>query len=257
MINSDSEAKLELFIKSRLRLNFSGPSFHIYYGSTGPPDATLANSSNTSFLFYDQNSYEDQAIISIDDCIPIHSSIDSSVALQLPTVYWALGSFQQIGFELGEVLIVIGDHPFKGIFSLMAKWHGALQVIDFHNTLYNSKDDNHISFEGPSISEIVNKFKAIGINTVFLDFSGKPDLIELLFSQIPQWGRCILAGHYSQPITIDYYNDIHRKGVNVFSIDFDFSQLFNDNTRNQEILLRSLKILMNKNFGQQILSLRL
>jgi threonine dehydrogenase-like Zn-dependent dehydrogenase len=54
-----------------------------------------------------------------------------------------------------------------------------------------------------------------------IDLSGRPETIDLLLEVVPRWGRVMLAGRTRQPLTVDFYNNVHRKGVLLLTSIFD------------------------------------
>jgi hypothetical protein len=66
--------------------------------------------------------------------------------------------------------------------------------------------------------------ECVGVGVV--DLAGRGDVLDVLFEAIPAWTRVLLAGYETAPVTIDVYNNVHKKGVTIHPFIFDPRTLF-------------------------------
>ena len=61
---------------------------------------------------------------------------------------------------------------------------------------------------------------------VSIDVSGRASVIDILLETIPMFGRLLLAGPVGDALTIDYYKNVHRKGIVLATTVLEPAQAF-------------------------------
>jgi hypothetical protein len=64
------------------------------------------------------------------------------------------------------------------------------------------------------------------VGVAAIDASGKAEVTDVIFETLPRWGRLLLAAQRPTPINIDFYNNVHRKGIDMRGCSFDPLQVF-------------------------------
>jgi threonine dehydrogenase-like Zn-dependent dehydrogenase len=112
----------------------------------------------------------------------------------------ALEAWDELGLELGEAALIAGDGPTARIFATAAGYRGACPVVQ-------------VGADGKGLPGAEELAGMAGVAAV--DLSGRADTVDALLEALPEGARLMLAGDDSEPQTIDYYGNIHRKGVHL------------------------------------------
>lgn len=195
----------------------------------------------------------DQDLVECDclQCIPVPSTLTPQKAVLLPPLIFALRVWERLGLELGEAAIYTAGSSLSSIIGQVAAWRGAIPVIQLGKEEENDSNLNPVEFiatddvEG-SIRLLSKRIKnKPGLAVV--ELSGNPEIIDIILEIIPKWGRIMCASHSGSPLTIDFYNNIHRKGVTVQSYAYGRHSLLLDNTVGlHEQIDQACKILSNE-----------
>jgi len=84
-----------------------------------------------------------------------------------------------------------------------------------------------------------------------VDLSGRADVIDVLLEVIPRWGRLLLAGPAGTPVTIDYYRNVHRKGIVFATTVLEPSRVFDAHSDVRSQVARACAILGNSRMAAQ------
>jgi threonine dehydrogenase-like Zn-dependent dehydrogenase len=147
---------------------------------------------------------------------------DTETTSLLPHLAVALQAWSELGLELGEAAVVSGQGPFAGLLLLVATWRGGTPVLG-----WTSAEDNPFRVGAPGTEsgtplEIIRATASAQPGFAAVDVGGNPGQIDVLLDAAPRFGRILLAAERMPPLTLDYYNNIHRKGVALLTRRFDF-----------------------------------
>ena len=151
-------------------------------------------------------------------------NLEQETAAVVPLLATALNGWQELGLEIGETALVSGEGPLARMFCLAALWHGACPVILLAaadpgipgvGTWTVPSDDPE-----PTLEKLAGRL-AGDPAVAAVDLSGRAFVADSLFEVLPVYTRLMLAGSAGEPLTIDYYNNIHRKGLTVLARRID------------------------------------
>jgi hypothetical protein len=141
----------------------------------------------------------------------------------IPPVASALAAWDALDLEIGELAIVTGGDAGSRIAALVATWYGALPVV-----LVGAPDApappagvEPLVFADPdaAMADLAARIgKHPGVAAV--DLSGRLEYVDLLLATIPMFARVMLAGPPRERLTIDFYSNVHRKGLILRSTTF-------------------------------------
>jgi hypothetical protein len=145
-----------------------------------------------------------------------HAMGDSELISAVARALWV---WDTMDLELGEMAVVTGGSRESRLIALVATWYGPAQVlfvtgdasaapagVAAHPLLAGAEETGALSArlgERPGVAAA--------------ELSGRTDTIDALLESIPRFSRLMLAGDSREPVTIDYYNNVHRKGVRLVS----------------------------------------
>ena len=148
---------------------------------------------------------------------------DDSVTTLVPAVAASLAVWDRLGLSIGETVVVTAGHRWSRVAALVATWSGAVPVILHSNdTLPPPPGVTRLTVDDPAdrariLASQLREAPAV----VAADFSGRADSVDLLLEALPPMSRLMLAGTAGEPLTIDYYINVHRKGLHLLSAVFD------------------------------------
>ena len=131
--------------------------------------------------------------------------------------------------EIGEAAVYTPESPFEHFLGEAALLRGALPVIQLGpSSTYRAPSHAQVLDSGES-SALLTELKgrlADCVGVAAIDLSGKAEVTDVIFETLPRWGRLLLAAHRPAPINIDFYNNVHRKGIDMRGCSLDPLQVF-------------------------------
>jgi hypothetical protein len=181
-------------------------------------------------------------------CFAPPDDLDGATALLAPPLALALWSWDRLNLELGELAIYTEGSPFSPLVAQAALWRGGCPVIGLASgeSRVAPPGVDFVSLSDPEVTgrELRARIAATpGFAAV--DLSGRPDVIDVLFEVMPRWGRMMLAGSTRDRLTIDFYNNVHRKGMLLLTGVFDPARAF-DEPWGEAFLQRACRLLENR-----------
>lgn len=149
---------------------------------------------------------------------------EQETAAAEPMLAVAVRYWQELGLDLGETALVAGDGFLARMFCLAAVWHGACPVIrlDSSDPDIPGVENWKLPSDDPeaSLDRLAGRL-ADAPAVAAVELTGQAVVADALFEILPVYARLLLAGSAGEPLTIDYYNNIHRKGINVLARTID------------------------------------
>lgn len=162
-------------------------------------------------------------------CIPLDGNLSAEVALHVPALALSLWAWDQMQLEIGEAAVYTAESPFQHFLGEAALLRGALPVIQLGSSpTYQAPSHAQVLNIGESsalLTELKDRLaECVGVASI--DASGKAEVTDVIFETLPRWGRLLLAAHRPAPINIDFYNNVHRKGIDMRGCSLDPLQVF-------------------------------
>lgn len=146
----------------------------------------------------------------------VPSSLVQSVAASLRL-------WDRLGLSLGEAVVITAGHRWSRLVALVATWYGAVPVI-VHSNDPRPLPPGVTRFEAPDPADRARALATLlkGMPAVVAaELSGRADAVDMLLEGLPPMSRLMLAGAAGEPLTIDYYINVHRKGLHLTSCVLD------------------------------------
>ncbi|MBD3868861.1 MAG: hypothetical protein IFK94_12105 [Acidobacteria bacterium] len=144
-----------------------------------------------------------------------------------PYLASALHAWEELRLEVGETALVAGSGTLTNVFCLAALWCGACPVItlgpDGHVDGVSGWDIPAEDPE-PTLDRLTTELAAVPA-VAAVDLTGRAAVADMFFEVLPQYARLLLAGDTGEPLTIDYYVNIHRKGIDLMAREIDVSSV--------------------------------
>jgi hypothetical protein len=196
------------------------------------------------------------------DIVVLPAHVDPISALVVPAVASALAVWESLNLELGEAAVWTGGSPLSALIGRVALWRGACPAIELGPAdpmaadTVNAEYARKITSVDWSDAEVAQArlTDAVADRPGFaaVDLSGRADVIDALLEVIPRWGRLLLAGPAGSPVTIDFYKNVHRKGIVLSSTILEPASIFETgNPRVPVHVSRALEVLRNQSTGAE------
>jgi hypothetical protein len=135
-----------------------------------------------------------------------------------PAVSAVLSVWDRLQLEVGEVAVVTDGHPWSRLAALAATWYGALPVVFLTDSVADIPGVTRLSFAGQEtnareLAALLGSRPAVAA----AELGGTAGMVDLLLETLPRSSRLMLAGHAGERLTIDYYLNVHIKGVRLVS----------------------------------------
>ena len=140
---------------------------------------------------------------------------DADLAVLIPAVSAALWVWDTMALDIGEIAIVTDGHRYSRLVALAATWYGAEPV------LFVTGDPATAPAGVTPVSDVIgaDETKALAKRlkqrpgVAAAELSGRAETVDLVLETIPTWARLMFAASRREPLTMDYYVNVHRKGV--------------------------------------------
>lgn len=184
-------------------------------------------------------------------CVFVPPGITGKQASLVPALVFSLWAWDKLALELGEVAVFTGSSLISRMLGQVALWRGACPVLSLCQIGPQNALIKYAKVgidERDEISGWVRRHINGKSGFAAIDMDGRADLVDLILEIMPRWGRLMLVGEKTQSLTIDYYNNIHRKGAYIVSTRYEPIMIFKRDERPGigEHLLRAFRILQNE-----------
>jgi len=156
---------------------------------------------------------EDGVLLTIPDGL----SFDEAAFFALASV--ALQGVRKAGVELGESVVVLGQGLVGQLGLQLAKLSGGMPTIGVD--LYDSRLEVSLRHGADYVfnpgkvhleEEVGKVMEGRGVN-VIIEATGSPEAVPTALKLAGKYGRVILLGSTRGESTVNFYRDVHRKGV--------------------------------------------
>jgi hypothetical protein len=155
----------------------------------------------------------------VSDCLLLSNDIAASDAVLIPPLAAALAAWEKLQLELGEAAVWSAGAPLSELMGQVALWRGAGLAIalgDARSTASPLAVEHIERVDWTDQESAIARFEKLidgkpGFAAV--ELSGRADVIDIFLEAIPRFGRLLLAGPAGDPVTIDFYKNVHRKGI--------------------------------------------
>ena len=152
--------------------------------------------------------------------VPVAGAPDAA-ALTWP-VACLLAMWDALHLELGEAALVTDGHKWSGLATVVAAWYGATPVLFLTEGSSAPAGSALVRVEDPSETVRGLTARLQGRPGVAVaELSGRASLVDLVLESIPSQTGVAMAGEGRDRLTIDFYVNVHRKGLNMVSSVLD------------------------------------
>ena len=192
------------------------------------------------------------------DCVVLPVLVDPAVAVLVPAVAASLALLETLRLELGDAAVWTSEGPLSALVGQAALWRGACPGIELGKSagkLDRRQVEQVESSDTEAAAARLATLVAARPGFAAVDLSGRADVIDVLLEVIPRWGRLLLAGPPASPVTIDYYRNVHRKGIVLATTILEPSRVFDSQSDVRSQLARACAVLGNPRMAAQCTAL--
>jgi threonine dehydrogenase-like Zn-dependent dehydrogenase len=192
------------------------------------------------------------------DVMAFARRLDPSSAILVPPVATALALWDTMHLELGEAAVWTGGSPLSGLVGQVALWRGACPAVELGPLESSGAAEGRPgvdSIDWTDAETASTKLASLAADKpgfAAIDLSGRAEVIDSLLEAIPRWGRLMLAGPPGSTVTIDFYKNVHRKGIIISSTVLEPTAILDPSRREITAQLgRATEVLNNPAMAQQ------
>jgi hypothetical protein len=160
--------------------------------------------------------------LSAASCVSLPASLPLGRAAAVGPLALSLWTWDAAGLEPGEIAVFTSGSAADATLAAVAGWRSARDVIRL------AVDDTMTS-PLPGVidlaaaeSETTGTALAAALRAapgaVAAVTARRTDALDLILEAAPMWARIVLASLASDPATIDFYGNVHRKGCHLLSV---------------------------------------
>jgi hypothetical protein len=181
----------------------------------------------------------DDGRVSVDEArlVPVSTALTSETALMIPLVVEALRAWDSLQLEIGAAAVVTQERPWAPLFELVASWYGAFPVR------VGAAGGDHSGASDFDAVAALGKTLAGYPLVCAAELTGRSEVVDTLLEAIPPSTRLLFAGPRHDRFTIDYYVNVHRKGLHLGSTILSPSRLFSPEGRDLRLVDRATRLL--------------
>jgi threonine dehydrogenase-like Zn-dependent dehydrogenase len=188
------------------------------------------------------------------DCLTLPVPLDPALAILVPPLAAALAVWETLRLEIGDAAVWTGSGPLSALVGQTALWRGACPGIELGSEssgVLDARQVEHIELSDTEAAARLAELVAARPGFAAVDLSGRADVIDVLLEVIPRWGRLLLAGPPGTPVTIDYYRNVHRKGIVLATTILEPSRVFDAQSDARTQVARACAVLGNPRMAAQ------
>jgi len=166
------------------------------------------------------NETAEQAVAA-SSALRIPGDLPPKQALAVPRLALALWVWDLVHLELGEVALFTSGSPLERYINQVALWRSgrAVMRLDFGDSVGHPPPDV-IAVDGSDPQQAIASVHAAcsaapGFAAVVL--SEKSAALDVVLEAAPNWGRIVFAAATAESATVDFYTNVHRKGIRMLA----------------------------------------
>jgi hypothetical protein len=200
-----------------------------YHGLGSGQPFIVAHSPTSGLVLADVDAeYASVVQIAESRCMPVAASLDVARALALPALAAALSMWEALHLELGETAVFTSGGVLSALVGQVAFWRGGCPVIQLGPAGVGATPDI-VNIDWTDSEEAARRLTIATANRpgfAAVESSGRAEVLDILLEMMPRGSRLLLAGPAGQPVTIDFYKNVHRKGAVIAAMDAEAAAIF-------------------------------
>jgi hypothetical protein len=158
--------------------------------------------------------------------VVIPSTLEPDAALLVPIVAEALRAWDGLHPEIGAAAVVTDGSIWSDLFVEVGSWYGArplrvaLGVARETTRVLDMTDPTAVA----AFRKTLGRYPVV----CAVELTGRAAAAEFFFESVPSQARVLFAGPAEERLTIDYYVNVHRKGLHLKSTVLDVARCGTD-----------------------------
>jgi hypothetical protein len=149
------------------------------------------------------------------DVIRVPQDVSPETAVLIPILAEALRVWDGLDTEIGAAAVVTHAAPWSDLLTEVGTWYGARPSKVAIGTPAGGEPAVDIS-DPDAVARFRQRLEAYPL-VCAVELTGRAAAAEFYFESMPQQARVLLAGPPYEHLTIDYYVNVHRKGLRLRS----------------------------------------
>lgn len=171
--------------------------------------------------------------------IEVPEELDAELAVLLPFVTEALRAWDLLDLEIGSAAITTAGSPWSGLVAAAARCYGAVPM-----SAGGGRSAGAAIADADAVAGFAATLRAYPA-VCAVELSGRADVIDLVLEAVPREARVLIAGPAGDRLTIDYYVNVHRKGMHLKSTVLSPGRLLRGEESDRQRASRACRLLGN------------
>jgi threonine dehydrogenase-like Zn-dependent dehydrogenase len=173
--------------------------------------------------------------------IDVPEEIDGDAAVLLPFLTEALRAWDLLDLEIGSAAVVTQGLPWSGLMAAVARCYGAVPVLVGGASEGGSAIDVADADAVTRFVGTLSGFPAV----CAVELTGRAEAVDLVLEAVPRYARVLFAGPRGDRLTIDYYVNVHRKGMHLKSTVLSPARVLTADRADRQLTERACRLLSN------------
>jgi hypothetical protein len=154
---------------------------------------------------------------------PLPDALSDEILPFVPVVACALAIWDALALEIGDTAIVTSAGWTGHLVATVGSWYGAGPLVIGAPGLAPGPPgcDRLIAEDAETAIKDLQKRLQGRAGVAAVELTGRAGLVDLMLQTVPTFARLMFAGDARERLTVDFYNNVHRKGLLLHSGQFD------------------------------------
>ena len=172
--------------------------------------------------------------IRASQCFELPAALSPDRVDVVPQLAHALWVWECAGLELGEAAVYAVGSDVSRLIERVAAWRCGGQVIRLQQGGRRADDSSaadavQIETTDPALAiEALSAIFRRAPGVVAAVCTANSAVINAILESAPMWARFVLATDVTDPATIDFYNNVHRKGSRILTVPAAPAAMFDE-----------------------------
>jgi len=191
-----------------------------------------------------------EVLVPVEQVFPLPAGMKDVDALLVPALSKVLEIWDRLELEIGETAVVTENGLASRLSAVVARWYGPAQVVylgdrngDFPPGTVNVETSDPVAAL-KELRGILDGVPAVAV----AELSGQVEKVDLVLEAVPPFSRVMLAGPRRDLLVIDFYTNVHRKGLRLLSGALELQSTFDhraDNRAGTNTMMRAVSLLLD------------
>lgn len=250
------DVRVSVSIERRASLAAAGLGGRFAVGTVVGQEGRPGRPARVSLPLPESAGSDNEVLVDAERLVEVPDGLSDNAGLALLPVAAVLGLWDRLDLDLGEIAVVTGGSWLSHLAAVVAGWHGAFPVVCVRREDPRPAHGVRVIDATDPTSALASLREAIGTEpAAVLELSGSAETVDLVLEAVPPFSRVMLAGASRERLVLDFYTNVHRKGLTLLSTTSNLEALESaDSGMRRQQLARAARLLMKPGRAEDCLA---